>query len=657
MELTLPKRISRVQPIKVFLLKIKALLAVAGWRRVVFVAFCVAMIAAGARYLYEGARASSGGRWEEEIAIFRRCVVMAIVGFALLAIASRWLVTRGRLPELAASAKAKVSQHTLRWFLIGYVLFSIVAGVLWAQRFDASLWTDEVTTMRIYTVGRWRHYGDGEGQARMIRPSWGDTFFGYKTPNNHLAYSVAARLLHEKTVGVNETDFSRPYFNTFILRLPAFLAGLATISLVGYLALRLHSLLAAWLAMGYLTLHPWMLEFSTSVRGYTFAMAFLALAVVAAVEIFRRGGGWRWWVIYGLAQLLAFCSVLTVLHALALLNLALFLALLFGKSVPAPARKAHLGAFFATNIPCALLAIAAFKPKLPQFQHYLIGQRQEGFSLGWIIDCASGLVTGQPYANWEAGNPWVAATSHWPVALLALGILVASVCVGFAFLQARRQGLFAMGLALACVLPPLTTFIQSEAMRLYIFPWYAVWQLPLFLVLISCGAACAIGSATKKFKNRNAAIGAAALLLLLAGFATHGQRKALLSVSYEAQKESAAVMRPSSNPYAPDHDKIITAACITPNYAYDPWGIRLKNSEILLAQVAKAEATGHPFYCDTAWIENIPVQFPDVAKYLLDDRYFELEEKFYGLQPQNSRYVYRYRPGSLKAELEGHGSE
>jgi len=50
------------------------------------------------------------------------------------------------------------------------------------------------------------------------------------------------------------------------------------------------------------------------------------------------------------------------------------------------------------------------------------------------------------------------------------------------------------------------------------------------------------------------------------------------------------------------------------------------------------------------------LEYPEFALLLLDDRYFELVEKFYGLQPQNSRYVYRYRPGSLIEQLKSRQS-
>ena len=76
-----------------------------------------------------------------------------------------------------------------------------------------------------------------------------------------------------------------------MLRLPALIAGLLSLPLIGYLALRLGSLLAAWLAMIWAVLHPWYLELATSARGYTFAMCFLALAAVAAVADLQ--GRWR----------------------------------------------------------------------------------------------------------------------------------------------------------------------------------------------------------------------------------------------------------------------------------------------------------------------------------------------------------------------------
>ena len=428
-----------------------------------------------------------------------------------------------------------------------------------------------------------------------------------------MAFSVVARVLHEKTGGLNETDFAKPYFTEWIMRTPSLVAGLAAIALIGYLALRLHSLLAAWLAMGWATLHPWMLEFSTSVRGYAFAMTFLALAVVAAVQIFRAGGGWRWRVVFGLGEMLAFCSVPTLLHGLVALNVAVFAGIIFDRSVDPAAQRGHLGAFFSSNIVAAIGAYLTFKPLLEQLRTYLGGEQfHVDMSWTWIGDCVSNLLTGQPYVGWERGHPWAAATEQWPLALLGAGALLASAFAIAALWRGWRGGLFAILITLAFLAPPLTTFAQGKITHFYLFPWYMAWQLPLWLTLFAIGAAELLTKGTKRLPPWTAPAAAASLLLIL-GIATQHPRNAYLNTSVEAQQESAASYRKSPNPYAPGHKEIITTSLITANHAYDPWNHRMRSIDDLWIQVARAEESGKPLYCDTAWIERIPLGIPRIC--------------------------------------------
>ena len=602
---------------------------------------------AGAAHLKGEVSTDPRGKWVAEIAMFRAAVKWAMVGFGTLAIATPWLIDRRRLKALAPGAIAKSPPSERQWFWGGVALFTIASGVLWSTRMDRSLWTDELTSMRQVMVGRWKH--DNNDAGRLLQPSWADTLLFYETPNNHLAYSVTARLVHEKLGGINQTHFGKPYFDAARLRLPALIAGLACIALVGYLALRLHSLLAAWLAMAWTALHPWMLEFATSARGYSFAMFFLALASVAAVKVFRGGGGWCWWIVYGLAQLLAFATIPTLLHGLVALNLAVCCGLLFDRTLDRGVRVSHIGAFFAVNIVAGIGAILSIYPRLEQLKNYLDGdQFSVDMPLGWLGDCFFNLLTGQPYNSWdeEGDHPWAFSADQWPALLVVAAVLLALVFAALGLREGRRRGLFAVLLLLSFAMPQLTVFAQGKAMHFYLFPWYTVWGLPLVLVLFAVGAATLIQSAAARRPAWLTPVMGAAFVLLLT-VVTHRPRTAYLNVSVEPMMESAASFRPSPNPWAPGHEKVLSCSLISANHGYDPWNRRLRSAADLLALAAVADETGKPLYCDTSWMDHIPEHIPEFAPYLLDGRYFELVGRFYGLQPQNSRYVLRYLPGSL----------
>ncbi len=617
-------------------------LARRGWRCWAFAAFCAALASIG--FLYAAAD-RPGAETSEQ----RWCALTAGL-LTVVALAAPLLIPRGKLPRIPPRGE-RPRLGLPFWSGAGIALLG--AGWLWEARLDASLWTDEVTSLRSNIVGRWKH--DGEGSGRLKVPSWHDTLIEYDTPNNHMLYSAVARVVHERFGGINDTDFSRPYFSERLLRLPCYLAALLSLPLVGYLALRLAGhVAAAWLAMGWAALHPWYLEFATSARGYAFAMAFLALAFAAAVRIFKDGGGWRTWILFGLGQLLAFSSVPTLLHALVALNVAVALGLLFDRGVPAAHRAPHLRAFLAANLVAAGGAAAGFGSKIEPFQAYVdSGHYDMDLPWSWLGDCFSNLLTGQPYRTWEEGHPWAFATSGWPAPLLAAAALLAAACLAAALARGARRGPFQVSFAIACALPPITAFVQGKAMGFYLFPWYAVWQLPMWIALFSAGAVTlARRPGAARFKAAPHA--AAGLALALVTLATWNPRNAYLSVPVEPQRESAAVFRPSPNPYAPGHGEILSASIVTANHAYDPWNHRLREVGDLWPLIARAEQTGKPLYVDTAWLERVRSHHPDFVPVLLDRRHFDPVAKLHGLQPQNTRYVFRYRPGSLRDEALKH---
>ena len=277
---------------------------------------------------------------------------------------------------------------------------------------------------------------------------------------------------------------------------------------------------------------------------------------------------------------------------------------------------------------------------------------QMGFD--WLGDCISRILVGQPYATWAEGHPLAHATEQWPTMLLLFGAAVAVLVVVAALMGCWRRGVFTGLLAIAVFAPPLTTYLQGRMSEFYMFPWYVVWQLPLLLALMSVGAAWLL----KKLPGggRGAVVGGAVFVAVI-GLATARQLSAYLNHPVEGQRESAAAMRESANPFAPGHREILTTALVTANNAYDPWNVRLRNADDLWGQIAAAERSGRPLYCDTAWIEAVRRDLPECAALLLDSGGFEQRVKILGLQPQNTRYVFRYRSGSLRSEAAARGLE
>lgn len=88
------------------------------------------------------------------------------------------------------------------------------------------------------------------------------------------------------------------------VRLPAVIAGVATIPLVYLVGMRTAGRAAGLLAAALVTVSPFMIFYSAEARGYGVMMALVLLSTLALLRA-ADGGGRRWWFAYGLFVVLA----------------------------------------------------------------------------------------------------------------------------------------------------------------------------------------------------------------------------------------------------------------------------------------------------------------------------------------------------------------
>ena len=70
-------------------------------------------------------------------------------------------------------------------------------------------------------AGRYERDGEGELEFRSVR--WRETFWFYRTPNNHVPFSILSRLSLAAWRGVARPELR--FVNETALRMPAYLAG------------------------------------------------------------------------------------------------------------------------------------------------------------------------------------------------------------------------------------------------------------------------------------------------------------------------------------------------------------------------------------------------------------------------------------------------
>lgn len=116
----------------------------------------------------------------------------------------------------------------------------------------------------------------------------------YDMPNNHLLHSAAMRLSSRMFGGDQE----------WVLRAPAFVAGVVTIPMMAGLATAaLGSPVAGIVAAWWMALHPSHISYSNTARGYALLVLFGALSWWSVVLAFQ--GRPRFWIVFAVAAFLA----------------------------------------------------------------------------------------------------------------------------------------------------------------------------------------------------------------------------------------------------------------------------------------------------------------------------------------------------------------
>ncbi len=550
---------------------------------------------------------------------------------AVLLLAGPWLLGRDPEPSVSSTTTRDPWQRRL-WLVTGGMI--VLSAVLNSPRLSNSFWMDEEWTARRFVVGEFRDR-EGDRPTDFREPKWRNTLFYYNDPNNHPLCSVMARLSHEL--------FKRPlgegtfYFREWAIRLPGFLAGLAGLAAVAWLASVLGKPRAGMLAVIWLALHPWYVRYGVDVRGYAWLIALLPLTMALLWRSIETGRV-NYWLGYGLAQFLVLWAYPGALYLIFLLNLAALGMILTGPS--ATSRSLQVRRFAMASVLGGAFTGLMLAPCVQPMLLYLKGERIHGeFSPGRILETTSGIFTGMPWRVWddhELALSWLRTWSHapWLVVLVPalLAVLLVAGAVSAWRMSSRHRWLVG---ALLLIGPFMLTLAQLQGNILY--PWYLLICLPGIAVVMGLGADALL--ARCRFPGRCAV---PAAVLVLFGYATWPQNQLLRQHPIEPMRESVQAMRPQPNPFATDPSAILTASLCFPARLYDPAAVHVENTTELLALMAKADTTHKPLFINFADQEFLKLRDPATAKLLQDPTKFEAQPPFLGIHGQRERRVYRY---------------
>ncbi|MCP5540861.1 MAG: glycosyltransferase family 39 protein [Akkermansiaceae bacterium] len=538
-----------------------------------------------------------------------------------------------------------------RFWAILLVVIAASAVPRW-ERLDLSYWGDEGWAVVRYGHGIWKPSDrtKPQGEMRFYPSLWEQAFFDDTTGGNHYFFSATQRLALDAWRAI--TGRPREAFDETISRLPSFFAGLACLPLLAGLLRWWGRPRAGLWAAFFLAAHPMHLRYSSEARGYAIMLCYL-LAMIWFAALALQSGRWRWWLFFGLAQLLALYSWKGVYYGVAVTNLAVFLMICFGRvetsGLDGSVRRSRSvtagrwimvsllsgGVFAHLVMPCLLQS--------PEGMRIAGGVPMNGL---WLRQELSHIFTGTPWRI-DPHHPSIAATfrlfKQWPVlcGALAAGYAVLLVTGSVALArQCPRLAILCAALILSCILGALH-FKYRVHMEWQV--WYSYYIIPAICVVVAFGAT-EIGRQSQRWLPQ-AGPWIAGLVVVTGTLLTVGpQTRLMIHSPLEANREAFQITRGAHEPmWQSGPSKIFTVYLWRHIALYDPRGdTHCRDAASLKAKIAEVRAADGELYVVMG--ENLLSRAlsGDMVEMLEDTSLFTPVRQFYSQEPPLSLYVFRY---------------
>lgn len=527
---------------------------------------------------------------------------------------------------------------------IAMVALAAVAGWSTAPRLGQSVWGDEGRTLREFIVGQY-HAGP-DGTLTFDEATWGDAFFNFRTPNNHVLYSLAARASHQM-LARPPSGATDAYFSESAMRLPAWLAAMASVFCVAGLGAVLGWRRAGWVAAALLVLHPGFVRYAAEARGYAFLLVLVPVLVMALVRA-GQTGRWRWWWLAALADFALLYTWPLSVHWVAVANLGGLAVLAFDRGRPLRDRVT-LGMRWAVTVAVAAAVwVQLFLPNVIQLRIWLQGSSAQATPApGQWLDALSVMATGRVWQDADAANPLLTPWSRswaehpWLVGLggvLLLGALMAGLAAAWRKSPASRPWLPVL------ILPPLGLLAQSALSHSVLYPWYLMAGVPGALLLLALGLETAAGRLTASPMAQSVVLGAGVLVFALGGSEA---RHHLRHHPIEPNREAALRVQPVLNPHHPDYQRtVLTGGFLMCNTIYDPGVREFATVGELRALLEEADRSGRDFAVVYGQPALARQSFPEIMAVLDDPAVFQPVATLFGQEAYCTRLILRHRPPS-----------
>jgi hypothetical protein len=528
------------------------------------------------------------------------------------------------------------------WLLL--LAAAALAGVLRWPLANGSVWWDEAWSVRNVIVGKRDPVPEEPGRYRFEPASWRKTFWYYHAPTNHVAYSVAARL---STDAWREITGAEPWaFDEFALRLPAFVAALLAVVLLGVLVAELGFPRAAPAAAFLMAIHPLHVRYGTDGRGYSFVVLFTVLGAWLLLRSLREGR-WRWWLGYGASQVVLLWTFPLAVYV----PLAFFVtgaAAIARGSEPPAERALRLARFAVANLLAGMLFLQLMAPNLAQaaaFEkewHDIGGLTASWLRYFWVM-IAAGLQARGPrlrdvpfptLANLAELRPWIRPVMYGVLPALA----------GLGLLRGLRRGDSAQrAVWIGLVLATLLFLLHRQLFAFFVLPRFVIFALPLVAAAMALGLEGLLSALARAAGLGRRSV-AAGLAVGLVGFAVlvAPALQVLLTHPATPSREVVALLAKAGEGLPGGVLRAGIGLGGDAPRVYDPEIVEVERLAQLEALCARSRAEGRPLYVFYAYGTLNGKRLPDLFTRVRDTRLFENVGHLDGIDGDLVIRVHRY---------------
>jgi hypothetical protein len=561
------------------------------------------------------------------VGLWWAAAVNAVLCAALLATARAWAQAAPGPP--GGMTPVRVGRVALLLFAAA----ALVAGALRWPLVTGSLWWDEAWSIRYTVVGKLEPAA-APGATEFKRAPWLDTLWYYRTPTNHVAYSVAARTANDAWRAL--AGGAPEAFDERAFRLPAWLAAMGAVVAVGLLVHTLGFAAAAPAAAFLLAIHPWHIRYGADGRGYSFVVLFGTIAATLLVRALREDR-WRLW----LGAAAAHAGVLLSLPIAIYLPLATVGASAIAIAVGPRDRRGRLVRLGVAHLLAAMAYLQVMAPNLAQAMRLdrLLGEEAKlDGRLAWSVFVAA--TTGLPLRMPKLPDvefPTFEGTSA--AVRIAFAIAVPALVVAGAAFACRRDAA-ARAIALGLAAAPALLMLHRAVDGFFLYPRFAIYTLIPAVAFLAIGVAGVL-ERTSRARGWVPAGLVAALAVYQA--VLWPQTRVLLTLPQEPAREVAQFVANSETAIAVG----IGLGGDVPR-VYDPWIVALDQPDALRRELARARAESRPLYAFYGHAALNRKRFPETIALLHDPALFEPVARFDGIEAEHVYRVYRYTGAPLR---------